>query len=254
MMCPVELLPLAFAGISLIVLAAGFVQSLTGFGFAIVSVPFLVILLDPKVAVQVSLILGFVLSAALLPMSFRRGGASLQYPLMLGGLVGISLGSLLLGSVDSLTLRMLMGLAGVVLGILILRGLALRVRRKSLASALVGVISGALNSTTSYGGIPVALYLTTQGSDKTNLRTNMLTYLLLANLVTLLVMVTSGLLSSSTIVLSLKLVPALLAGIGLGAWAFPRVNPGKFSRIVLFVVLVASAMAFISAVYSYLQR
>jgi uncharacterized membrane protein YfcA len=42
-----QLLPIVFIGACLIVLVAGFVQSLTGFGFAIVSVPFLVLLLDP---------------------------------------------------------------------------------------------------------------------------------------------------------------------------------------------------------------
>jgi uncharacterized membrane protein YfcA len=75
----------------------------------------------------------------------------------------------------------------------------------------------------------------------------------MANMMTLIVLSLSGLLSSTTILLSLQLVPALLLGLVLGAWVFPRIDANQFSRIVLKVVLATSITALVSAIYSYIH-
>jgi uncharacterized protein len=249
----IEQLPVALIQISIVILMASFVQSLTGFGFAIISVPILVQLLDPKVSVQISLLLGFVISAAALGAGYQKGiKLDLRMSLLLGSLVGIPIGGLVLKIIDPMALRVLVSVAGIVFAFLFLRGFSIQVSHETATFAIVGVISGILNSTTSMGGVVVALFLANMGFDNINLRLNMLVYLLLTNIVTISILALTGVFTSSTLILGLELIPALLVGLALGTWLFPRVSRGVFTKIVLAVVLVAGISGLISVTFSYI--
>jgi hypothetical protein len=251
----IEHFPDALIQISLVVLLASFIQSLTGFGFAIISVPILVLFIDPKIAVQISLILGFVLSAVALLMSRRKvGRLDLRWPLLVGSLVGIPIGGLVLKFISPLPLRLLVSGAGMVIAFLFFRGFSIEIVRQNLAFGVVGVISGILNSTTSMGGVVVALFLTNTGFDNFNLRSNMLVYLLVTNMVTILTLFITGTLTSPVLLLSLDLIPVITVGLLIGAWLFARVSRKAFTNIVLAVVIVASISGFVSSVLSYLSH
>ncbi|MFV2043651.1 MAG: TSUP family transporter [Anaerolineales bacterium] len=235
--------PAAFVVALTIVLVAAFVQSLTGFGFALVSVPILVLILDPKAIVPVTLILGAGLNALALSANKRARKIDMLNKWLLGGaLIGIPFGAYLLGRLDPNSLRLLVGIAGAGIGIAIARGYSVHIRRPRLSALTVGLLSGALNASTSMGGGPVALYLAHLRSDKDDFRTNLLLYILLANLAAILLLIAADLMEPNALRLSLWLTPAVLVGFGLGHWLFSRLSTSLFTQIVVYVVVLTSAV------------
>lgn len=259
MVFPFQLSLLTLVLASSIVLAAAFVQSLTGFGFALVSVPILILILDPRAIVPISLILGtglnlLALGANSLAGNKKKGSSEkLNWWLLAGALLGIPFGSYMLGLFNPNSLRLLVGVTGVVSGITIARGYTWHIRRPHLLAMAVGILSGALNSSTSMGGGPVALFLTHQRSDKNDFRTHLLLYILLANLIAILALVATGLLAISTLWLSLWLTPAMLVGFGLGNWLFHRLSAPRFTQIVVGAVVLTSAIGVLIALIEYLK-
>ncbi|MEW5813966.1 MAG: sulfite exporter TauE/SafE family protein [Spirochaetota bacterium] len=247
--------PVAFILALVIVLAAAFVQSLTGFGFALVGVPFLVLILNPKAIAPITLILGAGVNALALVAGRRQGNkCKLNRWLLAGALIGIPLGTYLLARLNPVLLRLLVGGAGITVGIGLARGYTWRIPRPQLAAMAVGIFSGALNSSTSMGGGPVALFLANQRLDKNNFRTHLLLYILLVNLAAILALLAADLLDALTFRLSLWLTPAMLAGFVLGRWQFSRVSRQRFTRIVIGVVVFTSTIGVLITFVDYLNQ
>lgn len=249
----IQFLSLPIVAASCIIVLGSAVQSLTGFGFALVIVPLLLLVLDSKAIVPISLILGGVLNLLALLGNGRLAAARFNWPLNIGGLAGIPLGTLLLRALDPVTLRLLVGVTGIVLGLGIARGRIWHFRNLRWASIGVGVLSGALNSSTSMGGGPVALFLANQQPDKDGFRVQLLVYILLANAVALIALVPVGVFTPDVFWLSLGLVPATLFGLVLGKWLFGRLSAETFKLTVIGVVIATSAVGAVTAAIGVLQ-
>ena len=242
---------------SAIVLAAAVAQSLTGFGFALVCVPLLVLVVAPLDSIPVSLILGAVMN--ILALSARSLGTDrdargqepnrtkLDWWLVGGALCGIPLGSLVLARFDPGSLRLLVGITGAISAIIIGSGRTWRIRRPRLVAVGVGLLSGVLNSSTSMGGVPVALFMANRRPGKHAFRDYLLLYILLVNLVAIAVFIASGLLAITGLRLSLLLAPAMLVGFALGTWLFSRVSTPLFTKISVSVVVLTSSVAVLTA-------
>ena len=96
------------------VLMASLVAGLTGFGFAIVAVPILMILMPPKVVVPLVQLLSAVLQIAVLIEARMWINLKRMWPLLLAGIMGVPLGTYLLLILAPQTLRTLVGAVVVV--------------------------------------------------------------------------------------------------------------------------------------------
>ncbi len=84
----------------LVIFLAGMTQGLTGFGFALVSVPIMIILLSPKVVVPIIVIHSFVINLIILFEARKWVDLKRIWPLMIAGITGIPIGTYLLIVLD----------------------------------------------------------------------------------------------------------------------------------------------------------
>ncbi|MGQ9683242.1 MAG: sulfite exporter TauE/SafE family protein [Anaerolineae bacterium] len=230
----------------LIVFLAGLTHGLTGFGYALASVPLLIIYLPPKVAVPVVLIHSIIVNAIVLIEVWRWVDLRRIWMLMIAGAVGMPLGTWMLIVLDANLLKALMGVVVTLSGIAFLMGFRREVRNERLASVPLGLASGVLGGSTAMSGPPVVLFFANQGMDKRVFRANLVAYFLVFNLATLPAHQVGGLLQREVLIYTALLVPALLAG-AVGGMALARRVPERpFRLITLLVVTVAGVVSIAS--------
>ena len=229
-------------------LAGGVLQSSTGFGFAMLVSPLLLALLGPEQAVTVSSILGCLLSAVLLAGEGRRPAVAGRDAALLVAfsLPGLALGALAVRalSVQALALVMAVG---------VLAGLAVRVRaRRSGARAvpawsapLAGVASGTLSTSTGISGPPLIFHLLARGLPPARMRDTLAAIFASLGALSLAALAVAG---SMEVPGGMPLlVAAALAGQVAGRGLFARMSPQTYEPVVLGVLVVAAAIALVSA-------
>lgn len=231
----------------LIVLLAGAVSGLTGFGFAIVSVPVLMVLMPPKVVVPLvqllsSMIHVFTLVEARKALTVRR-----TWPLILAGVSSVPLGTYLLLLLDAETLRLVVGTTVVICALGMLLGWQRTVRRERLMLLPVGLLSGALHGSTGMGGPPVILFLTNQELEKQSLRVNLISYFACLGVVSLISQYVGGLLTAEVMKNWLMLVPAAALGTWTGIKLSRRTDQKRFRQITLSILMLTGASAIASS-------
>jgi uncharacterized protein len=217
-----------------------FVQSTTGFGFALVLSPALFAVMDPVEAVMALLVLGLALNLLVL---FERGGPEhvdwrSLVPMLLASLPGLAVGAVALTRLSKEALQVAVGVA-----VIAAAAWQLRQRRRSrppelppAAGPAAGFASGVLTTSISVSGPPVVLWLEARGVRPEEFRASLAATFLALNLAGGAVLVAaegSASLDAGTIAPLLGLV---VAGYALGALAFRRLDRERFYTLVLALV------------------
>jgi uncharacterized protein len=229
-------------------LTGAFVQSTTGFGFALVLSPALFAVMDPVEAVMALLVLGFVLSLLVL---FERGRPehvdwrSLM-PMLLAALPGLALGAIALTELSKAALQVAVGVAVVAAAAWQLRRRRRGAQPHPVPATVAGFTSGALTTSINVSGPPIVLWLEARGAAPEEFRASLAaTFLALDLAGGALLLAAKG---TGTIDID-RLGPLLalvIAGYALGAAAFRRLNRERFYTLVLALVActgVASIVA-----------
>jgi uncharacterized protein len=232
-------------------LAGSFVQSTTGFGFALVLSPALFAVMDPVEAVMALLVLGFVLSLLVL---FERGRPQhvdwrSLVPMLLAALPGLAVGAVALTRLSQQVLQVAVGVAVV--------GVAAWQMRSRLhvqthepvgvgAGLGAGFLSGALTTSINVSGPPVVLWLEARGVSPEEFRASLAaTFLALDVAGGALILAAEGSDSFDAGRVG-PLLAIVIVGYALGALAFRRLDRERFYRLVLVLVActgVASIVA-----------
>ena len=240
-----EPLTIILLGLAVIFLA-GITQGLSGFGFALVSVPIMLLVLPPKVIVPIILIHAtlipmFLLYASKAHVEFRR-----ILPLIIASLIGMPLGTYLLLVLDIGLLKISIGAIIALFALVLLKGFRMRVKHEKFAVPPVGFISGLLNGSTSMSGPPVVLFLANQETQKHNFRANLLAYFLVLNLLTLPTYFFTGLITAEVIRYAIIFLPAMILGGFAGMKLHHKIDEKLFKKIVLVIVLVSGMLSIYS--------
>lgn len=232
-------LPLTTIIIGLFVIfLAGLTQGLAGFGFALVTVPIMIIFLSPKIVVPIVIILGTLITIVI---SFKaRKWVDLKrfYPLTIAGIVGVPLGTYLLIILDVSVLKASIGSAIILLAVAFLGGFKKKIKNEKLALAPVGFISGLLQGSISISGPPVALFFTNQGVKKQIFRANLIGYLMVLYLATIPVFVLGGLITVAVVKYAILFLPAMIFGAITGIKLARRIEEKFFRNIALIIITI----------------
>jgi uncharacterized membrane protein YfcA len=232
-------------------LAGAFVQSTTGFGFALVLSPALFAVMDPVEAVMALLVLGLVLSLLVL---FERGRPEhvdwrSLVPMLLAALPGLVVGAIALTRLSQQFLQVAVGVA-----VVCVAGWQLRRRRRGTVHARVGhgaglgagFVSGALTTSINVSGPPVVLWLEARGASPEEFRASLAaTFLALDVAGGALILAAEGSDSFDAGRIG-PLLALVVVGYALGALAFRRLDRERFYTLVLVLVActgVASIVA-----------
>jgi uncharacterized membrane protein YfcA len=223
-----------------VVLAAGVLQTITGFGFALVAAPLLTFVLSPKEAVIAVLFIGLLMKALMVYKTWHEGEFSRILLIFAASIVGALPGAYVLSVVSDSALKAFIGLTLVLVTLAMAADRTVAIRRHRLAQTVVGLLSGFLGATTSLNGPPIVLYLMNEGHDKTTMRANLVRYFFLGNAATLAISYLMGTVAAGRLaVTAAAALPAIVLGWWLGDKIFARCDAALFRRISLAVISIS---------------
>jgi uncharacterized membrane protein YfcA len=224
--------------------AGAFVQSATGMGFALVLSPALFAVMDPEEAVTAVLVLGAVLCALVLFESRRVGTHGLGR-LLLPAVPGLALGLVVLAALSKEALQIGVGVVVVAAAVWQLRHGAAALR---LSAVVAGFLSGVLTTSISVNGPPLALWLESERVTPALFRSTLAAAFLILDVAGIALIVSR---EGTDVVDPAWVGPLLacvLAGYGLGAVGFRRLDSERFSTIVLSIVICTGLASVVAGI------
>lgn len=231
---------IAFLVSFLIILLSSFVQGIVAFGFALVSVPLLLLFMPALEAVTLSLVLACLVNILMIRDERREIAWREAILLLPGTAVGAVAGMLLLKSFEGPLFKAFVAAAFLAMSMAMLAGRSWRATDSQILRQTVGLASGTLMGATSMGGPPVVLYLTGRGLGKSSLRGTLAVFFLIGNLFALAAFLAGGILDPSLVLRSLLLAAALFPGYAAGRLLTAGLDSRAFRRLVLISMAAIS--------------
>lgn len=221
---------------AIIVFAASTLQACTGFGFSVLATPFLLLVYEPHVAIQINIILSLLISIVMLPRVSTSVDRDLTRRLIIGSAIGAVPGILIFLFLDTQALRIAVSIIILVLTALLI--LKVTVRKSPRKDNAVGGVSGLLTASIGMPGPPLLLYFSGAHIDKAVLRSTTLAYFLFIYGLALILQITFGSTGMQIWLVSAAMAPITLAGVFLGQWLFFRINQTVFRNITYVILIV----------------
>jgi len=236
-----------FVALPIIAIAA-VVQGISGSGYAILSVPFLALMIAPKTLVPLITIHSLFLGGAILVKSWRHAQIWRAWPLFLGGAIGTPVGVYLLKVLDPTYLKVWIGVVIIVFAIALLTSGGWKLSKERGVLIPIGIVSGILNGSIAMSGPPVILFLQNQEVEKIHFRASITLFFFAQNIITLPVYAMNGLLTPDVLRMSLTLFPAMAVGTVVGMALHKHVKEAFFRKMVLAVVIIAGVVSIITGI------
>jgi len=221
---------LVLAGITLL---AAFVNGALGYGFSSLTVPVALVfytnrILNPALVVIEVFINLYVLfiNRQSVPAVWRR-----VFPILIGLLPGVALGSLLLASLHPGWIKFVT--YAVLLPLILVQAAGLRrpIRSERLIGLPFGVGLGFLYSVTTVSGPPLAILFNNQGLVKKEFRAGLGLIRVAESTLTAIAYYHLGLFTAESQTVLWTIVPSVLVGIPLGAYLIRRLDAETFRRV-----------------------
>jgi len=236
--------------VAAIVLISALLQAALGFGFALIAVPLLMIVLPPQTAVICVFLLASVASVLTLRAAKSDVNVGEAKRLSIGAVLAMPLGVILLVSAPSIALRLLLGIVTIAAALWMLFGHEEPKDDHVPSPALgyvAGAISGVLNTALSTNGPPLVVYLRHRGLSTQAFRSTISVVFTVSNLVGLVFLALGGAIHKEALVLALLAAPFNLVGWMLGnAWS-KHLAPHHFDRVVDVALLVSGIVVLVRA-------
>jgi uncharacterized protein len=170
-------------------------------------------------------------------------------PFIIGGAVGVPVGTALLTTVDQATLRVTMG---ILLVLYSLYGL-IRPAFKPVAGGVpaelgVGVVNGLIGGLTGLGGIAVTIWSQLRGGQKDAQRAIFQPVMFSTFAMTAVALAVAGTYTLEAVKLYALALPALVIGIWCGLKLYGRLDDAAFRRVILILLLASGISLVVPAV------
>ena len=231
---------------ALAVAVAGVMRGYSGFGTAILLAPVLSTLWGPRAGVPVLLLIELIVSAQLLPRSFREADRRIVLPVGLAAVLATPFGAGVLLHADALTLRRGIGALVLVFGLLLLSPWRYRGSRPLGLNLLVGAMGGLLKGATGMSGPPIILYFLSGPEEVRRHRANLILFFGLIAVVAVVPPLLAGLMDRTALFRTLVLLPVMVVCVRLGTRLFHVVPPGWYRRFAFAALVVAGTIALVA--------
>lgn len=247
--CSKERIVIAELAIFLILLFSSFVQTLTGFGYAIITAPLMTFVLGAKDTVMLIILSGLFMQLLLIRATHSYGSYQAILPITAASVLGAIPGAYIMTTISNDALRLFIGVSLLVFSAALWKNCALPFKNTRLTECLIGFVAGLLATTTSINGpIIVLYYLSSQTeSNKNEFRANLSRYFLVITIASIIFSFIAGNLNFGRlwpyVLLSL---PALLFGFILGDKLFQKISAATLRTGSLVMVIVSSLAIILS--------
>ncbi len=225
----------------LVVLAAAVLQTLSGFGFALMVMPVAVTLLGVDTAVPVVALTAFILySFNLVRYRHMLNWAELKR-LGVAVVLGVPVGILLLGNLPEAAIRFFLGLLLIGYALYVLFAPQVTAVSSPKWGYVAGFFAGCLGGAYNVPGPPVVVYGAASQWSKDEFRATLQSLFFLQGCFVVFGHTLAGNLTIDTAVTSLFTAPALLLGIFIGTHFDQRVSQQTFRTFIAIMILILGA-------------
>jgi uncharacterized membrane protein YfcA len=221
--------------------AGGFVSGLAGFGTALMALGIWLYVLPPALAVPLVLMCSVVAQTSTLPTMWRSFDFKLVWPFIVGGLVGVPVGTLLITHADPKIFKLGIGL------FLVVFPTALYFNRAPMAfrfggkwaDAGIGFTGGILGGLAGLSGPLPILWASVRGWGKDERRGVFQTFNWTILFAALCLQAATGLIDRNVLWLALLAFPGTIVGAFLGARVYHAMSDRNFGDVVLGLLVVS---------------
>jgi uncharacterized protein len=231
------------------VLTAAVIRGYSGFGFAMVAVTGMSLVMPPALVVPVVLLLEVVASIQLLPQVWRDISWVSLRCLFAGSVAAIPLGVFLLASLPETPMRVGISVLVLATAILLARGFSLKRMPGCKFTLWVGVLCGVFNGAAAIGGPPAILFYLSSPAGVPVSRASIIVYFLGIDLITLAIAAYRQLVTVQTLTLAAACLIPLIAGIALGSRIFQRIDQAPFRRNVLYLLMALASAGLLRSLF-----
>ena len=220
----------------IIALLAGFIQGLTGFGSILLSLPLIALFLDFKIAVPLMNILGIVLSLVLIVQLRSAWEWGKIYPLLIGTVPGIPIGTYLLKNLEASPMYIFLGFVLVAYSLF---GILFRGVVKELKKGwpyFFGFLAGCLGGAVSASGPPVIIYTFLQPWDKDKIKVTLQGFFVVSGLFILAYFYWHGLIVPQVVRLSIIALPFIIGGTLAGSFFYGRLAESSYRKLMYYTL------------------
>jgi uncharacterized protein len=224
-------------------LAGGFVSGLAGFGTALMALGIWLYVLPPAIAVPLVLICSVIAQISTLPSIWKTIDFSIVWPFLIGGLIGVPLGTVLIAHADPKVFKLTVGV------FLLVFPTALYFQRKEMAvsfggkaaDAAIGFAGGILGGLAGLSGPLPILWASIRGWTKEQRRGIFQVFNFSVLATSLLVQIVTGFVKPDVFWLALIAFPGTVIGAWLGARTYHALSDGNFRDVVLGLLFLSGA-------------
>ncbi|WP_174615044.1 sulfite exporter TauE/SafE family protein [Virgibacillus ihumii] len=230
---------------AVIILIASVLQTSTGFGFSIVATPFLLVMFEPREAIQINLILSLLISVALILKIRKDIDTGILKRLITGSLVGLPIGISIFLVMHMTLLKLGVGALIILLTVLLM--MKFRIRQNPKRDLVIGGVSGAFTTSIGIPGPPILLYFSGTDTSKEKLRGTTLAFYLWIYAVSLVIQIIFAGTSKEIWQTGAAALPIVIIGLLLGQLLFKWISQELFRKLT-YVLL------FFSGIYLFVQQ
>lgn len=231
---------------------AGTAVGISGFGFALIAVPPLLLLFPPQTVVVL------IFSASLLPSvlvvanAWRETDLRLVALLLPGALIGLLLGAQLLQLADATVLKLIAGLFVAIYALLMWRGYRPPQLDGPWSASLAGFASGALGSAIGLTGPPIIILFTARRLARDVFRGTIAAYFIATDVIGLAILFTGGAIGAEEGRLTLLLTLPAALGVLAGNRLAHRLTAETFQKLTLLLLLATGVIGMTTAILALL--
>ncbi len=226
-----------------IVALSGIVRGFSGFGSALIYIPLMSAVYEPRIAAAtvllIDLVCGFPFAVQAVPRCTWREVA----PVTVAAGLAFPLGSMALVVVNPLVLRWLIAAIVLVLLAVLASGWRYRERPTLPVSIGVGLASGLGSGAVQISGPPVIIFWLGGSVQAAVVRANLMVFFVLIGAIGFFVYLGQGLFTAQVIALSLMLGPLYLVAMVAGARWFHGSSDATYRRIAYLIIAAAAVVS-----------
>lgn len=223
-------------------------QSLAGFGFGLLAVPLMTLMINPHQAVIVATMIGTVSTTLQAVIDRRFCDWPMAKRLAIAAYIGMPVGLVVFVVVSESALKFTLGFVVLIATVVLARGFSFKGHSKAMDS-LMGFLSGVLATSTSTNGPPLVFLLQARGIEPHVFRATINTVFALSNVVALILFASAGEMEANGILAALIAVPFLFLSLRIGYVLRPRVKVEHFRKLVLTMLLLSGLSVLSSAFF-----
>jgi len=230
---------LLFAG----ALAGGFVSGLAGFGTALMALGLWLYVVPPAVAVTLTLICSVVSQTATLPSMCKNFDFSLVWPFVVGGLLGVPIGTLLIAHADPRVFKLTIGIFLLVFPVALYFSAPMAFTFGGrFADAAVGFAGGILGGLAGLSGPLPILWASVRGWGKDERRGVFQTFNWTVLFVALCLQAAGGQVGRDVLWAAALALPGTIIGTWLGARLYHALDDRNFRDVVLGLLVLSGVI------------